>query len=78
MMDILLFTGKWLGVPTPKTEQLIKWGQKQIKKEYLVDGELSGKDKTEYDLYGITLDELIKECVTMGAALTKMKVNTKG
>ncbi|ELT92175.1 hypothetical protein CAPTEDRAFT_141167 [Capitella teleta] len=32
------------GVPTPHMDRIIYWGQKLMGKEYLVDGELKGKD----------------------------------
>mmetsp|Transcript_18519 Transcript_18519/g.23572 ORF Transcript_18519/g.23572 Transcript_18519/m.23572 type:complete len:397 (+) Transcript_18519:41-1231(+) len=53
-----------VGVPTPLIDDIIYWNQKLINKEYLVDGELKGKDCGECILpskYGLT-----KETVHMG------------
>ncbi|UCF28468.1 MAG: NAD/NADP octopine/nopaline dehydrogenase family protein, partial [Chloroflexota bacterium] len=32
------------GVPTPTIDQVLTWSQARLGKEYLVDGELTGKD----------------------------------
>lgn len=49
------------GVNTPLLDKLIYWNQKLIKKDYLVDGRLSGKDCDECVLpskYGLTKSTL--------------------
>jgi hypothetical protein len=46
-------------VRTPEIDSLIKWGQKVMQKEYLVDGRLNGKDVADIPLWGYTLEDLI-------------------
>jgi hypothetical protein len=46
-------------VSTPEVDSLIEWGQKVMRKEYLVDGKLSGKDVADIPIWGYTLEELV-------------------
>lgn len=50
------------GIPTPHMDRIILWAQKVMGKEYLVDGELKGKDMKETrspQAYGITTLEAL-------------------
>jgi len=48
-----------VGVETPEMDLLIEWGQNVMGKEYLVDGELKGKDVEDIPIWGYTLEELV-------------------
>ncbi|MHC4880143.1 MAG: NAD/NADP octopine/nopaline dehydrogenase family protein [Planctomycetota bacterium] len=48
-----------VNVSTPEMDCLIEWGQKIMDREYLVDGELDGKDVPDIPIWGYTLEELI-------------------
>lgn len=48
-----------VGVETPELDILIDWGQKVMGKEYLVDGELKGKDVEDIPIWGYTLEDLV-------------------
>ena len=51
------------GIPTPNIDKIIYWGQKMMNKEYLIDGELIGKDIYESGIpnnYGInSMEDLL-------------------
>ena len=36
-----------VGIPTPQLDDMLEWGQAVLKKEYLVNGELKGRDLNE-------------------------------
>lgn len=55
-LAILHDVGQMVGVQTPMIDELLCWGQKLMGKEYLVDGQLRGKDAHETGaprVYGI-------------------------
>lgn len=50
-------------VPTPATDEIISWAQKHIGKEYIVEGNLCGKDiaeKRASQAFGIDLQALLQ------------------
>jgi len=57
-----------VGIKTPAIDEVIRWGQTVMKKEYLVDGSMSGLDVRATrapQAYGITsLVELVQFCVS--------------